>query len=246
MVAVSDTTTAVYIPVPEPRVDIVDETGAVIASTVVTAPPSPDATMSRAGDLITWWTGDSVMVFSANNLQYKYTVAAAGGNVPVGPATIMAGRLMVPVSSGYDVFDPATRAGDRHIAVQRPATDHAAGPVVPAVAGSPLLDSAATSWSRSVRPSDVGVKVASALPLFQCLSSAPASSRYATAPLFLRPASTDEPTRWPRRTARCAGSAAPAPEGRSGQRRRAARHGCGWYASRTAWATRPTERGRRW
>ena len=140
VVAVTDTTTAVYIPVPKPRVDIVDETGAVIASTVVTAPPSADATMSRAGDLITWWTGDSVMVFSANNLQYKYTVAAAGGNVPVGPATIMAGRLMVPVSSGYDVFDPATGAGDRHIALQRPATDHPAGPVVPAVAGSLLLE----------------------------------------------------------------------------------------------------------
>ncbi|MDZ4266471.1 MAG: hypothetical protein U1D00_12375, partial [Mycobacterium sp.] len=67
VVAVTDTTTAVYIPTPKPRLDIVDETGAVIASTVVPVPPSPDATVSRPGDLITWWTGDSVMVFSANN-----------------------------------------------------------------------------------------------------------------------------------------------------------------------------------
>lgn len=137
VLAVTDTTTAVYIPTPKPRVDVVDETGAVIASTVVPVPPSPDATVSRPGDLITWWTGNSVMVFSANNFQYKYTVAAAGGDRPVGPATIMAGRLMVPVSSGYDVFDPATGAGDRHIPLQRPPV---AGPVVPAVAGDMVLE----------------------------------------------------------------------------------------------------------
>ncbi|MCV7150541.1 Rv3212 family protein [Mycolicibacterium pyrenivorans] len=137
VVAVTDTTTAVYIPTPKPRVDIVDETGSVIASTVVPRAPAPEATASRVGDLVTWWTGDSLMVFSANNLQYKYTVAAAGDNAPVGPAAIMAGRLMVPVSSGYDVFDPATGVGDRHIPVQRPAVN---GPVVPGVAGSVLLE----------------------------------------------------------------------------------------------------------
>jgi hypothetical protein len=137
VVAVADTTTAVYVSTPKPRVDIVDETGTTIAGTVVPTPASPEATASRAGDLITWWTGDSVMVFSANNLEYKYTVAAAGDNVPIGPATVMAGRLMVPVSSGYDVFDPATGAGDRHIPVQRPPVS---GPVVPAVAGSVLLE----------------------------------------------------------------------------------------------------------
>ena len=137
VVAVTDTTTALYVPTPKPRLDVIDETGTVIASTVVPAPPSPEATVSRPGDLITWWTGDSVMVFSANNLQYKYTVAAAGENAPIGPATIMAGRLLVPVNSGLDVFDPVTGAGDRHIPLVRPSGD---GPVVPAVAGSVLLE----------------------------------------------------------------------------------------------------------
>ncbi len=65
VVAVSDTTTAVYVPTPKPRIDIVDETGATIASTVVTTAPTADAVASRAGDLITWWTGDGVMVFAA-------------------------------------------------------------------------------------------------------------------------------------------------------------------------------------
>ncbi|MDW5611958.1 MULTISPECIES: hypothetical protein [Mycolicibacterium] len=137
VVAVTDSATALYVPTPKPRIDIIDDTGAVIDSTVVPAPPSPDATASRVGDLVTWWTGDALMVFSANNLQYKYTVAASGSDAPVGPATIMAGQLLVPVTTGYDVFDPMTGTGDKHIPVQRP---QVAGPVVPAVAGSTVLE----------------------------------------------------------------------------------------------------------
>jgi hypothetical protein len=112
VIAVSDTTTAVYVPTPKPTVNIVDETGATVASTLLTKPPSPDATMSRAGDLITWWTGEEVMVFSANGLRYKYTVAPSGRNAPVGPGTVMAGRLLVPVTDGYDVFDPGGGKGE--------------------------------------------------------------------------------------------------------------------------------------
>ncbi len=137
VVAVSDTTTAVYVPTPKPTVNIVDDTGATVASTLVPKPPAPNAVMSRAGDLITWWTGDSVMVFSANGLRYRYTVSAAGSNIPLGPATIMAGRLLVPVTGGYDVFDPATGSGIEHIAVQRPPSDAA---VVHAVAGSTIIE----------------------------------------------------------------------------------------------------------
>jgi hypothetical protein len=137
VVAVSETTTAVYVPTPQPMVNIVDETGATVASTLLTKPPSPDATMSRAGDLITWWTGEDVMVFAANGLRYKYTVTPVGGNVPLGPATVMAGRLLVPVSDGYDVFDPVSGTGERHIPLGRP---RSSGPVVPAVAGSTLLE----------------------------------------------------------------------------------------------------------
>jgi hypothetical protein len=137
VIAVSDTTTAVYVPTPKPTVNIVDETGATVASTLLTKPPSPDATMSRAGDLITWWTGEEVMVFSANGLRYKYTVAPSGRNAPVGPGTVMAGRLLVPVTDGYDVFDPAGGKGERHIPVGRPPSS---GPVVPAVAGSTLVE----------------------------------------------------------------------------------------------------------
>jgi hypothetical protein len=137
VVAVADTTTAVYVPTPKPTVNIVDETGATVASTLVPKPPSPNATMSRAGDLVTWWTGDSLMVFSANGLRYRYTVTASGSNIPLGPATMMAGRLLVPVTGGYDVFDPVNGNGVAHIPVQRPPSSAA---VVPAVAGSSIIE----------------------------------------------------------------------------------------------------------
>ncbi|BBY79611.1 hypothetical protein H7I53_02915 [Mycolicibacterium pulveris] len=137
VIAVADTTTAVYLPGPKPTVDIIDETGSTIASTELASPPAPDATMSRVGDLITWWTGDSVMVFSANGLRYKYSIAPAGPAAPLGPATVMAGRLLVPVTGGYDVFDSATGQGERHIAVSRPTVS---APVVPAVAGSLVME----------------------------------------------------------------------------------------------------------
>ena len=32
----------------------------------------------------------------------------------------MAGKLLVPVTAGYDVFDPQTGAGESHIQLSRP------------------------------------------------------------------------------------------------------------------------------
>ena len=137
VVAVSDTTTAVYLPTPKPVVNVVDDTGTTISSTALPGPVSPNAVASRAGDLVTWWTGDAVMVFEANGLKYKYTVTPVNGQAPVGPATLMAGRLLVPVTSGYDVFNPETGAGESHIAVQRPPSQSA---VIPNVAGTTVLE----------------------------------------------------------------------------------------------------------
>lgn len=137
VVAVSDTTTAVYLPTPKPVVNVVDDTGTTISSTALPGPVSSRAVASRAGDLVTWWTGDAVMVFEANGLKYKYTVTPVNGQAPVGPATVMAGRLLVPVTSGYDVFNPETGAGESHIAVQRPPSQTA---VIPNVAGSTVLE----------------------------------------------------------------------------------------------------------
>ena len=57
-----------YVPTPQPRVDVIDETGATVSSTLLPKPPSGSAAVSQAGNLITWWTGDSVLVFDASSL----------------------------------------------------------------------------------------------------------------------------------------------------------------------------------
>jgi hypothetical protein len=137
VIAVSETLTAVYLPTPKPVVNVIDETGTIIASTLLPKPASPQSSTTRSGDLITWWTGDSVMVFDADTLRYEFTVNAVASQAPVGPGTMMAGKLLVPVTRGYDVFNPQTGAGDRHIElIRQPQAD----PVVPAVAGTMLLE----------------------------------------------------------------------------------------------------------
>jgi hypothetical protein len=138
VIAVNGTTTAIYVPKPEPVVNVIDETGTLIASTLMPKPASPLAVTSKAGDdLVTWFTGDSVMVFEADGLRYKYTISAVGAQAPVGPATMMAGKLLVPVSSGYDVFDPDKGAGIGHLPVTR---DGAQTAVVPLAAGNYVVE----------------------------------------------------------------------------------------------------------
>ncbi|GFG51651.1 hypothetical protein CQY20_30955 [Mycolicibacterium agri] len=137
VVAVSDTTTAVYVPTPRPSLMIIDDTGSTTANLPLPKPASPEAAATRPGDLITWWTGDAVMVFSANGMQYRYTIGPAGPHVPIGPATMMAGKLIVPVSDGVGVYDPVTGVNERYIPLRRQASESA---VVPGVAGSVLLE----------------------------------------------------------------------------------------------------------
>lgn len=137
VIAVSETKTAVYVPTPQPCVNVIDETGNTIASTLLPHPPAPVTATTRVGDVLTWYTGDSVMVFDANGLRYKYTVSAQGGQAPIGPATVLSGHLLVPVTSGYDTFDAQSGAGQTHIALDRKPVNTA---VIPAVAGSMLLE----------------------------------------------------------------------------------------------------------
>ncbi|MCX8562537.1 PQQ-binding-like beta-propeller repeat protein [Mycolicibacterium mucogenicum] len=137
VIAVSETKAAIYVPTPQPCVNIIDETGNTIASTLLPHPPTPVTATTRVGDVVTWYTGDSVLVFDANGLRYKYTVSAQGGQAPIGPATMLAGHLLVPVTSGYDTFDAQSGAGQTHIALARPPVNTA---VIPALAGSVLLE----------------------------------------------------------------------------------------------------------
>jgi hypothetical protein len=137
VVAVSETTTAVYVPTPRPSLKIIDETGSTTADLPLPKPVSPEAAATRPGDVITWWTGDAVLVFSSSGMQYRYTVGPVGSHVPVGPATMMAGRLIIPVSDGIGVYDPTTGVNERFIPLRREASKSA---VVPGAAGSVLLE----------------------------------------------------------------------------------------------------------
>jgi hypothetical protein len=137
VLAVSDTSTAVYLPSPQPRVEVVDETGVTVASTLLPRPPSRSNAVSRPGNLVTWWTGDAVMVFDGADLTYRYTIPAVGQADPLGPATMMAGRLLVPVTDGIGVYDPLTGTNERYLPVNRPAGTTG---VMSAVSGSRVIE----------------------------------------------------------------------------------------------------------
>jgi hypothetical protein len=137
VLTVSETRTAVYLPVPQPRVDVIDETGTTVGSTVLPEPPLTSNAVTRSGNLITWWTGHRVMVFDAANLTYRYSIGPAGSSAPVGPATLMAGKLMVPVTDGVAVCDPVTGVGEDFLPLHRQAAD---APVIPLASGAQLLE----------------------------------------------------------------------------------------------------------
>ena len=135
VLAVSGTTAAVYLPIPSPRVVVYDETGNTVSETplrVVPAPIGAAPAITRAGDYFTWWTGTSVLVFDAQ-LSYRYTIDAP----TLGPAAMLAGRLLIPVADGLAVYDPANGTPERVIPVV-----HADGdtPIIPGVAGPMVLE----------------------------------------------------------------------------------------------------------
>jgi hypothetical protein len=137
VLAVAESRTAVYLPAPQPRVVVLDETGTAVGSTLLPEPPSTDNVVTQSSNLITWWTGRRVMVFDAANLTYRYAVGPVGASAPVGPATLMAGKLIVPVTDGIAVCDPVSGVGEDFVPVRRPPGD---APVIPLATGSQLLE----------------------------------------------------------------------------------------------------------
>ena len=140
VLAVSETSVVIYLPGPRPRVVIYDETGNEVSSTDLPAPPTPEAlqnaAVSPAGGLITWWTGHDLVVFNATALAFRYIIPG-GPAALLGPATMMANELLIPVVGGLAVYEASAGAFERVIAVDRAATP---GPVVPAVAGKTVLE----------------------------------------------------------------------------------------------------------
>jgi hypothetical protein len=137
VLTVSETRTAVYLPAPQPRVDVIDETGTTVGSTLLPEPPLTSNVVTRTSNLITWWTGHRVMVFDTASLTYRYAIGPAGSSAPVGPATLLAGKLMVPVTDGIAVCDPVTGVGEDFLPVHRAPSD---APVIPLATGAQLLE----------------------------------------------------------------------------------------------------------
>ena len=136
VLAVAGTTTAVFVPTPRPQVNVYDDTGTVVSQTLLDSPPTLTGrapALTRAGEFITWWTGSAVLVFD-DELNYRYTFRDA---TPLGPATMMADQLLVPVADGLAVVNPADGAVQRVIPVDHPAGD---GPVIPAVNGTMVIE----------------------------------------------------------------------------------------------------------
>lgn len=134
------TNTAVYLPTPHPRVEVVDQTGSTIAKTLLPREPTPASAalqVSRPTGLVCWWTGDAVMVFDSGTLTYRYTVPARGAAVPLGPAAELADHLLIPVSGGVGVFDRDSGEPVRVIPVSRPPE---VSSVFPAVSGPTVLE----------------------------------------------------------------------------------------------------------
>jgi PQQ-like domain len=143
VLAVSENNTAVYVPSPEPRVDVIDETGTTTASTLLPKAPTRWATVSRAGTAMTWWTGDSLIVFDASTLNQRYTIEGAKdrATLPLGPGVMMAGQLLVPITGGIGVYDPQSGESSGMIPVDRPPSTMEPGrAVVPAVSGARVFE----------------------------------------------------------------------------------------------------------
>lgn len=137
VVVVSQNRAAVYFPTPQPRLDVVDETGTTVSSTLLTGPPSASSVVSNTGNLITWWTGDALLVLDATNLTARYTIAAGETAAPLGPGVMMAGQLLVPVTGALGVYDPVNGEAGRYIPVERQPISTA---VIPAVSGSRVVE----------------------------------------------------------------------------------------------------------
>jgi hypothetical protein len=118
-------------------VEVIDETGTTVSSTLLPRPPSGSAVVSQTGNLMTWWTGDALLVFDATSLTQRYTIAAGENVAPLGPGMMMAGKLLVPLTGAIGVYDPVNGAYERDIPVNRSPISSA---VIPVVSGSVVIE----------------------------------------------------------------------------------------------------------
>lgn len=94
--------------------------------------PALSPVVTKAANVFSWWTGSSAVALGLTGLAPQWTLPGA-----LGPGTLMAGRLLVPVPDGIAVIDLATGTPERTIAVDR---DGYVGPVGTSVVGDVVLE----------------------------------------------------------------------------------------------------------
>ncbi|HTK64969.1 MAG TPA: hypothetical protein VL595_21455 [Pseudonocardia sp.] len=121
LVAVSVDRVAVLLPNPT-RISVRDSQGNEITSYPIDLPPTdlagdpPDGTVATSDGLREqlWWSGSRTVALEASELRPEWTVPAA-----LGPGTLWAGRLLVPVPAGLAVLDVETGATLRTLPLDR-------------------------------------------------------------------------------------------------------------------------------
>ncbi|RDI53217.1 Rv3212 family protein [Nocardia mexicana] len=136
VVAVSDNRIALYLPGTDtsaPEFAIYDQGGNPVAAHRLTAPLTDDITTTRVGSAFLVFTGNSLIALNATTFDPVWTASDS-----LGSPALMAGRILMPVTDGIAVVDPATGAQTDRIPVQR--SDYRGEPISLSVVGSTILE----------------------------------------------------------------------------------------------------------
>lgn len=136
VIAVSGSRTALYLPggaTAKPRIGIFDDVGKSVAQYPLPGPVSAETGAVQNGSVFTWWTGTDTIALGINDLAPRWTVPAS-----LGPGTIMAGALLLPVPDAIAVVDLTTGIESRRIPVAR--GEPTVGPIGTTAAGGVVLE----------------------------------------------------------------------------------------------------------
>jgi hypothetical protein len=95
-------------------------------------PPGEVVPTTRVPGAVLWWTGSSTVAMDDQDLHPRWTMPNT-----LGPGTLMAGQLVVPVPGAESLVDPATGSVSRTIPVDRGSYR---GPVATSTLGPVLLE----------------------------------------------------------------------------------------------------------
>ncbi|MFI8566904.1 hypothetical protein ACIGGF_10140 [Rhodococcus sp. NPDC078407] len=140
IIAMTGSDVALYFPAEDGapgRVGLFDDTAARVSEfTLPTgsslALDSPNFPATKAGSVLTWFTGADLQAFDSNNLGPLWNVPGA-----LGSGAVMAGRLLVPVPDGISVVDTSTGLRTADIPVDRGDYD---GPIQMSVIGDVVVE----------------------------------------------------------------------------------------------------------